>query len=170
MRTNRGIIGTGVVLSARSVVDAWIKEERRNRRTSRETWELKRLEGFGGVSKRPGEGKRVHPLSIVGSGLSCSPASAYLNARSWYSQEQGPWDKMAAICCKDALMLSRPSFFPLCFMFCGSHRPCTCFSYGRCVWVWRRLTRQVTLWVCNTPFGGIIKKKKKKKKQAYFSS
>lgn len=78
MRTNRGIIGIGTVLSAQSVVDAWIKEERRNQRTSRETWELKRLGGFGDVAQRPGEGKRVHPVSIVGSGLSCSPASASL--------------------------------------------------------------------------------------------
>lgn len=74
MRTNRGIMGPETVLSAQSVADAWIKEERRSWRTSRERWELKRLEGFGGVAKRPGEGKRVHPLSTVGSGLSCSPA------------------------------------------------------------------------------------------------
>lgn len=76
MRTNRGIIGAETVRSAQSVADAWTKEERRSRRTFRGRWELKRLEGFGGVARRPGEGKRVHPLSTMGSGLSCSPASA----------------------------------------------------------------------------------------------
>lgn len=70
MRTNRGIIGTETMRSAQSVADAWIKEERRSWRTSRERWELKRLEGFGGMAERPGKGKRVHPLSTVGSGLS----------------------------------------------------------------------------------------------------
>ena len=68
MRTNRGIIGTGMLLSAQSVVDAWTKEERRNRRTSRETWELKRLDGFGGVAESPGEGKGYIPSALSGQG------------------------------------------------------------------------------------------------------
>lgn len=108
MRTNRGIIGIGTVLSAQSVVDAWIKEERRNQRTSRETWELKRLGGFGGVAQRPGEGKRVHPVSIVGSGLSCSPASASLYEVAGTPRSRVPETKWQPSAAK---MLSRSKTF-----------------------------------------------------------
>lgn len=158
MRTNRGIIGAETVLSAQSVADAWTKEERRSRRTFRGRWELKRLEGFGGVARRPGEGKRVHPLSTMGSGLSCSPASASS------CKPPTPRDLMdmglvppgaGSLRQHGSHLLQRCShalkktfiFLSTAFHFCGSHRPHTWFYYGRCVWVWRRLTRQDSLGV-----------------------
>lgn len=169
MRTNRGIMGPETVLSAQSVADAWIKEERRSWRTSRERWELKRLEGFGGVAKRPGEGKRVHPLSTVGSGLSCSPASASSCkpptprdlmdipvAGTPRNRVPGAtWQPSAAkmlSCSQEDLHLSFHCFS--CFVVLTGHTRASIMGtvYG----FWRRLTRQVTL--CATLYSGELVK------------